>query len=883
MSLQRLVVSNFATGLETDLTPFLINNDAFPTLNNAYVWRGRVLRKRGTSLLGRLRVALTGESLGNTDGAGAFSGNIFTILGIDVLAPNAQIAKGSIEITIGAQVFTEPAIPDGTLTNGGAGTGTINYSSGAITIQTDPVLPATAIIIEFAYFPSEPVLGLEDFDVGNVDQPLLISFDTLFSYGIDQGLNQFYNVNFFKSTGQEFNWEGENYEQFWTENYLGVTTLANTANNTGCLWATNGNPGMHFITILNVVIAAPNTAGAVATITTTAAHNLTNSDFVFVNEAAGLTRGAATPTGTFGGFNGASGQVTVTGANTFTLPTPYADGAYVSGGIVQYMTRNSATGEDGIRWYDGDPTSTTDYGWVNFAPPLSEYNSLTNVNPQYLVGAKAIVPFKGRLLFFGVYLRTSAVSPGIQFYPNRMVYSEVGSPYYSRPLPFVLSSQNPVPEAWFQNVAGRGGFITAPVDEEIVTVDTNEDILVVGMESRPLKLISTGNDALPFIYQTISSEYGALATFSSVQLDAGVLYIGEYGIVMITSTSGQRIDLKIPDQVFSNIGKRLNRVPRITAIRDYQKEFIYFTYASASRETSIFPNQTLLYNYRDQTWATFDENFTRYGTFRRTTNRTWSVLGAIYGTWSNWTDPWNYGANNAFFPQIVAGNQQGFVLQKGDGTGEGNSNYIEGITGNTITSPDHCMNNGDLINISGMIGAALDNPIQMVKAVTQNTFEIDDTPTGTYLGGGVFKRYSRPEILTKQFPIFWQTGMGCRIGTQRFLLETTSRNDVDETNFPQITVSVYVSQNSSTPANDPSSDGYLPYSNIVLTCAEPGNDFSGGQAQIWHRLSNSFSGDTVQMEFTLSNAQMRNPNVNEQEIILHAIVVDLYPGRMLSF
>jgi hypothetical protein len=42
MNHQTLVIANFATGYETDREPFLISNDAFPVLNNAYVWRGRV-------------------------------------------------------------------------------------------------------------------------------------------------------------------------------------------------------------------------------------------------------------------------------------------------------------------------------------------------------------------------------------------------------------------------------------------------------------------------------------------------------------------------------------------------------------------------------------------------------------------------------------------------------------------------------------------------------------------------------------------------------------------------------------------------------------------------------------------------------------------------
>ena len=78
-------------------------------------------------------------------------------------------------------------------------------------------------------------------------------------------------------------------------------------------------------------------------------------------------------------------------------------------GIAQLLT-NTIPGQDGIKWYDGDPTSGTGLptgtglGWVNFAPPLTGSGSveIDSVPPDlyYLVGALAIVPFKDRLIFF---------------------------------------------------------------------------------------------------------------------------------------------------------------------------------------------------------------------------------------------------------------------------------------------------------------------------------------------------------------------------------------------------------------------------------------------------------------------------------------------------
>ena len=85
-------------------------------------------------------------------------------------------------------------------------------------------------------------------------------------------------------------------------------------------------------------------------------------------------------------------------------------------GITQLLT-NYIEGQDGIRWYDGDPTSTTGlptvppqpFGWVNFSPPLTATSvSIDSTTPAlyYLVGALAILPFKDRLLFFSPFIQT---------------------------------------------------------------------------------------------------------------------------------------------------------------------------------------------------------------------------------------------------------------------------------------------------------------------------------------------------------------------------------------------------------------------------------------------------------------------------------------------
>lgn len=345
-----------------------------------------------------------------------------------------------------------------------------------------------------------------------------------------------------------------------------------------------------------------------------------------------------------------------------------------------------------------------------------------------------------------------------------------------------------------------------------------------------------------------------------------------------------------------------NGTERITAQRDFINEWIYITYPSNNIRYK-FPNQTLFYNYRDQSWAIFRECFTTYGQFRKQTGQTWQTLPKDL-TWKTWNVPWNSGSTTLLQPVVIGGNQQGFVLFRSDeDTSEDNSLYIQSFSGSTITSPDHCLNNGDYITISGCIGTIgtqVNGKIFSVSNATTNTFILNPIiASGTYLGGGLIKRMYVPLIQTKQFPVSWGLARKTRLGPQQYLFTKTDNS--------QITLLIYLSQNASSAYNQgpivPQSNvvNYsLIYSSILYTCPESTNIgltpaninlnmvTASAQAQIWHRVNTSLIGDTVQIGFTLSDSQMRtvddngNPISQFSEIELHAFILDVNPSQVLA-
>lgn len=922
---QKLVVGPFNRGLRNDVTPFNIDNDSFPILINAYQWRGRVKRKRGTSLLTRLQryfnSLISSYNPGSTTitlSSGA--GNLLT--GFTTLQSNASIVPGTVTINdvTSSKTYTDPT-GNGVLVGSPSGSGTINYATGAFTIVGGASDVVNAI---FSYYPDLPVMGLRDFISINTQFPGTLGFDTTYSYNITTSAPYTsYNVNYYKNptngsyagytakpSPTPFIWNGKNYQQFWTTNYEGA------------LWATNGiqvpfsitNIGMQFNPIVTVTVTAGGPPAIVNLQIT--GHGLSVGDFLFINEVVTTT-----------GINFQTGYVTtVVDANNVTVEFPNATIAgNGTGGIAQYLTNNANASIDCLRWYDGDPTNGSlvnpvlngHLGWVNFMPPLSSSNFSIAQLPAaqyYLVGAKMVVPFKDRLLFLGAVVQTSTGNP--IYLKDTIVYSQNGTPYYTASFTGSVTSAattyNPVlvpvnqtatPNAYFGDVTGFGGFVSAGIDQDISSVGPNRDVLIVGFNRLQTKLIYSGNDIVPFNFFIVNSELGSGSVFSSVIMDEGMMTRGSRGYVITSQTGAQRFDLEIPDEIFES-SLMNNGTERVCAQRDFINEWVYFTYP-INTNNYIYPTQTLQYNYRDNSWGIFNESYTAYGQFRASSGYTWATIGTKFPTWADWNEPWDAGSSSLLQPKVIAGNQQGFVLLRDVGTGEGTSLYIQAISGSTITSPDHSLNSNDYIVISGClgtVGSAVNGNVFSVTTIDENTFSLNPpiAPGLTYTGGGLIQRMYVPFIQTKQFATNWSMARKTRIGAQQYLFTTTSGS--------QVTLLIYLSQDASNPYNDlefPYTDGIVPapsennslvYSAILYTCPESTNlgltpaninlnmVTATSQSQIWHRMNTSLIGDTVQIGFTLSDAQMRDINRIMQfaEIELHGFILDLNPSMLLA-
>lgn len=748
-------IVNLRDGARRDITPFLLGNDAFPVLENAYLFRGRIERRSCFSRLGsgksrlRWQIQTTGVSP--------------TV----VVLPDFPITSTIVQFSIGNVFFTDPggASPVTLLSTDPLYTATLDRATGTVTF-TYPVIAATAIF----YYPGLPVMGLRTLELDPPNDEGLLAFDMRYSYLYDNGTQDFIAANQFVTTNTVFTWESTNSDFFWSTNYFQA------------FWATNNIPGFH----------------------------------------------AA-------------------------------------------VDADAPGEQDGIRWFN-----KVNSRWSNFRPGL-DGTTTPVVNPTtFLLGGLIILPYKDRLVVMNTV--EGAALPGTRF-PQRIRWCQNGTPFYVNSPAGVGVDLN----SWSGVQVGKGGFLDAPTQEAIVSAEFVKDTLIVYFERSTWQLVYTYNPSLPFVFQKINTELGTESTFSIVPFDRGVFGVGNYGIISTDSVNVERIDQKIPDEVFQ-IQNIREGVKRVHGIRDYNAQLVYWCFPVLADEdnqtTSVpltFPNQLLVFNYLDGSWAEFDDSFTCFGTWQKVQDTTWAALTQ---SWQSRQTPWNSQAFAAKYPDVIAGNQRGFVFvisqlqQSGQNVP---SLEISNMVGNTITVPDHNFVDGDYILITEATGFTGANGARFrVSVLTTDTFALlPPIVAAGYTGGGLVTHLPNITIQTKQFNPFYEQGDSVRLNYVDIYC--------DKTELGEFTAQFFTNSNTSQPLPQDDSDPTIPIDPVVLTRPETANAFSANQDRIWHRVYTNAFGSFFQNVFTLSDTQMRNLSITTSDITIHGLVYYVSPCGRISY
>ncbi len=893
-----LFIGGNATGLVQDRENFLLPVDAYPTLENAFVWRERIKRKQGYQLLGRLRRVFTNISIGNSS-ASPWTFDILASQGVKGIITNISNANPGVVTTnephnlVTGTLVTITGVTGMTQVNGntysiintGANTFSIGVDTSAYGVYVSGGLWANSAEINASVQPASVIItfgGVTFTDQGNGT----LTSVTLGNSGII------------------------NYQS-------GVITLTTTVGAGSAATATfNYYPTLPVMGIRTRDLASINIEMTVF-FDTKYAYNFTASGFVeFI-----------------------PGTVWTGSNSNFFWSTNY----WVSSANVKifWVTNFSGQTGDPIRYTNGQGSGTG--AWVDFAPSIGGGN--------FLEQCLCILPFRSRLVVFNT-LEGPNLATSIQ-YPQRIRWSAIGTPFTVSTAPLPVSTNA---DAWRDDIRGQGGYIDIPTNEDIITVGFVRDNLVIYCERSTWQLRYTGRSISPFQIEKVNTELGAGSTFSAVQFDTSLVGIGDKGVVQCNSVESERIDIKIPDLIMNHVNNQNFGQKRVHGVRDFYNRLAYWTYPE-SDNNGIFPDRRLVYNYENDSWAIFTDSLTTLGTFQPIGSRTWgnpsggNPLTKV--TWGEANFPW--GDKPSAILSIVGGNQQGYVEYLDSQTTNDESLTITAITGNTttateITSPNHNLQTDDVISIAdiplgtsfantlnsplqGLItGATQANPCQITSAgqklvtgdsveiegivgMTQlngnvytvtvtgtNTFTLDvnstsftpyvsggiwtsqslnifaitkttaDTfllrkynsstktffdpqldPPGTYIGGGQIKVRDNFRIVSKKFN-FIEQGQNIQIGYIDILMNTIEGG--------AITMKMYVNYDDSTPVNV----GNEFFNTTISTDANsslqtaPSNGAASSKSN--QRVFCACRGNYLTIEYTFSNAQM---NGEEQE------------------
>lgn len=830
MAYQPAALNNLREGLRQDVESFLLDSDGSPSLLNINYFRGRLVENGGEQLLaednteaykGRLGARLFA---GTTDG----SGNI----------PNATvfyssaISPGTIVITQGALT----AIDNGQGTfvdyksSGWAGTGTVNYASATTTSAITGWATTTAYSVYFLRQVDQysPVMGLRTRELTVVNKQELWGFDLLKPYRFSVALDCFFLNDAYESTAADnpvLTFQGTDLNFFWTCNLLDA------------FWVTNDVYGFQAKQDVTAV-----TTGATTTITFAANHTFLVNDTVFLWDIGGVT---LTTTSGLVTAVPASNQITVAVAST---------GTFTTGGTVQSITRQLANQGDGIKWFDGA-------GWHNFFPPVTGSASTpgNGGTADYLMGCLIMIPYKGFLLTLNTW--EGSTYANAHNYQQRARWSQNGTPFYSSPTPTVQGVDG---AAWIQST-GRGGYIDAPTQEQIVSCAFIRDTLVVYFERSTWLLDFTEDLFLPFVWRQVNSQYGSQSTFGTISYDRGTFTFSEDGIIASDGANNLRIDQKIPDFIY-DISKTADEQQRVQGQLNFVGQNIKWCYADQNIAPITYPNREIIYNLLDQSWAINEGFHTSYCRWEKFYNLTWADANF---SWASANFAWNSVDDNDGDTITVGGNSQGFIhvlpteqiTQQSYNDRQFSVTSVDG-SGYAIV-PNHSFNSGQFVYLTGMGGsnAAYNNTVYKLQVISSTQLQLINsagaavTMSTQAISSGFMALVSNLSFMSKRFYPAMNEGLESRLGYIDFFFNPSATNQV-------LAIDLFIDE-FTTPVTSPLGVG-MPTALINLQGIQ-----GSSQSKIMKRVYFQSQGTSFSFRLYYPDSEMFAYDTGDKQFVLH--------------
>lgn len=175
--MDRFLIAPLNSGLVNNSKPWIQADDAFEYLQNAYVFRGRVRKRFGSQMMGTTPLATRLRmQAGTTD---PVTGNLTTT----ILTSATQIQIGQ-SFSVGTVIFTvyqlglNVAMYVSDSTPGLAGVVNTTVTPNVFAIVTSGIYLNTPVY----YYPSNPVMGITQYEINAVNNHPTYAFDTQLAY-----------------------------------------------------------------------------------------------------------------------------------------------------------------------------------------------------------------------------------------------------------------------------------------------------------------------------------------------------------------------------------------------------------------------------------------------------------------------------------------------------------------------------------------------------------------------------------------------------------------------------------------------------------------------------------------------------------------------------
>ena len=549
------------------------------------------------------------------------------------LTRNLPISPNSFFIVAkqsnGVETYTDNGL--GTLTGSLAGTGTINYTTGAWSIDPTGANTITAnTVVQAGYSmvgATFTIMGLSQWNDESNNTFKLVACDTRRAAVYNLANNVFDPIcdveeTLFISDGSTLTYNNA------SASYLGTFPL---------------------IMPLSVTIQTVNTATGVAINTT-------------VDDGAGaIVASGNIASGTINYYTGAisitftAPEPATTAVNaTFSLQNDYffGDNSNFFNWTNWELPTNNIVTKAAVANYSPTQFQTGFLYLTNNVDPVTLYNGSKLSRPAYAIEQNVLGLGKNQILR----------CLDVKVFASRLLFV--------RPTTTVTDGQ-PDPQsirwsAQFQatnfvsDIPGSGGESSAATSDWIQHAKFLKDFIVVHFENSVWMFRNTGNAFNPFVWFKLNSTKNTKAPYGGIEFDDVIKAMGLRGLTFCDGNAVERYDLKVID-LFEDINAE--RFGQCFGIRfdALNQAWMLFPYMEDDSQVS---NRALLHNYIEDSWGVFRLNLSCLGFGFGIKDLTWADLTI---SWEDADFAWNSYLVQSETLRLIGGDFNGNIVQLNDG------------------------------------------------------------------------------------------------------------------------------------------------------------------------------------------------------------------------